>query len=63
MKLSAMELNLIVATLNESLRVKGRDLWSFDEQQRDNMKRKIERFLNETKFEINVEEENKNIGD
>ena len=46
MKLSAMELNLIVATLNESLRVKGRDLWSFDEQQRDNMKRKIERFLN-----------------
>ena len=63
MKLSAMELNLIVATLNESLTVKGRDLWTFNEQQRENVKRSIEKFLNETKFEINVEEENKNIGD
>lgn len=57
MILSAMELILIIDTLNESLTVKGRDLWTFNEQQRENVKRNIERFLNETKFDITLKEE------
>jgi hypothetical protein len=57
MKLSAMELNLIIATLNESLAIKGRDLWTFNEEQRENVKRNIEWFLNETKFDITLKEE------
>jgi len=61
MKLSAMELILIIDTLNGSLCVQngtGR-LWQFDESQRRLIKEKLERMMNEMTVSVEID---KNIG-
>jgi hypothetical protein len=58
MKLSAMELILIIDTLNGSLSVKDRGMvWTFDEKQRESVKNKLQDMMNEMR--VNVEIENK----
>lgn len=60
MILSAMELILIIDTLNGSLCVKNgtERLWTFDETQRGAVKAKLEKMMNQMTVSVNIETEN-----